>query len=285
MLDTLTIADLVAAPGAVDLARVRHEFVINTTPERLLQQTRHNLARGLPEFNAQIPDRGWCGHTLSLCGSAPSLMRTLPEIRGDVMAVNGAILALTRAGVRVDYPMIWDATPEMVRYARAISGAEWLIASRVHPSVIDRLLELGQRVTLWHAATSEPEMLAVYGTQRMQVFGGRTGATRGPFLAGAMGYRNLHLFGADASYSAETHIGGSVREEKEVLSSFEGEVYRTTFWMMDQAESWVTFVLPELVPTGMWFTVHGDGLLPAAHRSWLRQCLPWRQRLKWRLLA
>jgi hypothetical protein len=68
-------------------------------------------------------------------------------------------------------------------------------------------------------------------------------------------------------------------------------VFRTTAWMMDQAESWVKFVLPELVPpsrgnAGMRFTVHGDGLLPAAHRSWERQVLsqwPLLKRMAWRL--
>jgi hypothetical protein len=147
-------------------------------------------------------------------------------------------------------------------------------------------LDLEQKVTLWHAASTEPEMRALF-RDRLMVYGGSTTATRGPFLAGALGYRDIHTFGADSSYSADTHVGGSLRKENEIVCAFEGEAYRTTMWMMQQAESWVTFMLPELVPTGMRFTVYGDGLLPAAHRSWERQTLPnWAlsKRLAWRYL-
>lgn len=286
-LHALTVGELAAAPGPVDLVPIKYDLVINTRPEVLLEQTRHNLARGLPELTDNLT-RPWGRRTASLCGSGPSLMQNLARLRGrawgKVMAVNAAIPALHRAGVRVDYAMIWDATPEMVRYACAISGCQWMIASRVHPCVIDRLLELGQDVTLWTTGTTERAMIELT-MGHLWVFGGRTGATRGPFLLGAMGYRDLHIFGADSSYSADTHVGGSLRREEEVVCSFEGEAYRTTIWMIDQAESWVKFVLPELVPTGMRFTVHGDGLLPAAHRSWERQVLPtwpWHKRLAWR---
>jgi hypothetical protein len=159
-----------------------------------------------------------------------------------------------------------------------------MLASRVNPALIDRLLDCGQRVTLWHAASTEPEMLALL-SGRLMVYGGSTTATRGPFLAGAMGFRDIHAFGADSSYSADTHVGGSLRKENEIVCLFEGEAYRTTMWMMQQAESWVQFMLPELVPTGMRFAVYGDGLLPHAHRSWERQILaqwPRLKRLAWR---
>ena len=285
MLDTLTVADLTHG-GGVTLAKVKHELVLNTTSDALVVQTAHNLARGLPELVAR-PDRGWCDNTVSLCGSAPSLMQNLHRLRGDVMACNAAIPAMHKAGVALHYAMIWDATPEMVRYCIDIPGCEWMIASRCHPSVIDKLLALGQRVTLWHTGTTEDAMKVVYGPGRLWVLGGPTIATRGPFLLGAMGYRNLHLFGADSSFADETHVGGSLRKEEEVACSYEGRIYRTTYWMMNQAETWVKFVLPQLAgePEPMMFTVHGEGLLPAAHRSWLRQELPWHKRLAWWILA
>ena len=280
-LQPLTVADILANPDSAGLALVKHEIFGNTKDEVILEQVRHNLARGLPEITANSPKRRIGQRAISLCGSAPSLMQNLHHLTGKVLAFNAAIPALHKAGVRVDYAMIWDATPEMVRYCLDVPGCEWLIASRVNPAVIDKLLDLGQKVTLWHAADAEPAIQALL-RGRLMILGGVQSVTRGSFVAGVLGFRDLHIFGADSSYGNETHIGGSLRDEKEVVCMFENVGFRTTMWMMHQAESWVTFVLPELVPTGMRFTVYGDGLLPAGHRSWLRQCLPWYKRLAWR---
>jgi len=280
----LTATELDAeGPDGVDLVPVLHQLVINTPAHVIVDQVRTNLARGLPELKTHHIRR-WGDRTLSLCGSAPSLMHNLHKLSGQVMAINGAIGALHKANVRVDYAMIWDASPEMVRYAADIPGCEWMICSRVNPELIDRLLELNQKVTLWHRASTEPEMAALL-MDRLNVFGGPTGITAGVFLAGAMGFRDLRIFGADSSYSDDTHVGGSVREEHEIMAAFEGEIYRTTMWMLHQAESWVKFVVPHLVPTGMRFQVYGAGLLPSAHRSWMQQCLTPRQRWSWRWLS
>jgi uncharacterized Rossmann fold enzyme len=275
------MADLSADPERpVALALVEHEMIINTAPDTVLAQVAHNLARGLPELT-QVDARASGEDIVALCGSGPSLTEALPELcllqarGGKVMAFNAAIPALAAAGVPIDYAMVWDASPEMARYGCDVEGCEWLVASRVNPLLVDRLLELGQRVLLWHAAASdaEPELLGLLRGHLM-IFGGSTCATRGPFLAGAMGFRDVHMFGVDSSFPAggETHVGGSLRKEHEIMVVFEGHAYRSTMWMKAQAESWVKFLLPELVPEGMRFTVHGEGLLPAAHRSWERQC-------------
>jgi 6-hydroxymethylpterin diphosphokinase MptE-like protein len=289
-LDALTIKDLVSRPQPAALARVEHVTVINTKPEVVRAQIRHNLQRGLPELD-RMPVRPLWGRTATFCGAGPSLMQHLGSLKGKVMAANAAIPALHAARVRVDYPMVWDATPEMERYACDIPGAEWMIASRVNPALIDRLLELGQKVTLWHAglAADERQLLDLI-SGRFGVCGGNYSATRAPFLLAAMGFRDIHILGADSSFGIAsaanaTHVGGSLRDEKEIAVLFEGHAYRTTLWMKHQAEQWVTFLLPELVPYGLRFAVHGDGLLPAAHASWERQILPtlpWHKRLAWR---
>ncbi|HKI74235.1 MAG TPA: 6-hydroxymethylpterin diphosphokinase MptE-like protein [Pseudomonadales bacterium] len=272
-LDTLTIAEMASAPGPCALARVKHDLVVNTTAPVLLEQTRHNIGLGLPELDKNHPVRKGKASQLSLCGSAPSLMANLGKLTGKVMAINAAIPALHEAGIVVDYAMIWDATPEMDRYVCDIPGCEWLIASRVNPKVIEKLLGLGQKVTLWHTATTDPEMMEVLAG-RLQVFGGAQGITRGVFLVGALGYRDVHIFGADSSFGSETHIGGSLREENECTCVVEDQAFRTTFWMMAQAESWVEFVLPTLMNAGMKFTVHGNGLLPWAHQCYMRKVHP-----------
>jgi hypothetical protein len=288
--DALTIGELASRPQPVALTRVEHVTVINTASHVVHAQIRHNLQRGLPEFD-RMPVRPLWGRAASFCGSGPSLMAHLGCLKGKVMAANAAIPALAAAGVHVDYPMIWDATPEMVRYACDIPGAEWMVASRVRPALIDALLYLGQNVTLWHAGlgADEEQLLGLFDG-RFGISGGNYSATRAPFLLAAMGFRDLHMLGCDSSFGIgaaanATHVGGSLRDESEITVMFEGHAYRTTLWMKHQAEQWATFVLPELVPYGMRFAVHGEGLLPAAHASWEQQVLPqwpWHKRTAWR---
>jgi uncharacterized Rossmann fold enzyme len=255
------------------LARVNHEQVMNVTSDVVFSQTAHNLARGLPELSKVVVPRRFARRRVaSVCGSGPSLMDNIDSLRGDVMAANAAIGAVVGAGVMPRYAMIWDATPEMVRYADLLPGCTWLIASRVHPEVIDRLLEFKQDILLWHAATTDPDLTALYGP-RLQVFGGSTAVTRGVFLLGALGYREFHIFGADSSFTSETHVGGSLRDERkgEVVAVCEGRMFRTTGWMLLQAESWCQFVMPQLTDEGARVEVYGDGLLPWAHRKWVEK--------------
>lgn len=269
-LKTMTL-DEVAQGGEHYLAKHEHTTVLSVNSDQIKKNVEANCKRGLAELTHQLPARSKGAHTLSLCGSAPSLIRTIPEIKGRVMACNGAIPALDGRGVHVDYPMIWDALPAMVRYVRAIPNATWMIASRVDPSVIDALLDLGQRILLWHVAGDDMEEFL---GARMTVPGGRTGITRGAILGTVcMGFYDLHIFGADSCYSdtKETHVGGSVRDENEIVTVCDGRGFRSTLWMQLQAEDWADDILPALVYSGIKVTMHGDGLLPWAHRCWMKK--------------
>lgn len=258
------------------LAPATHDVVMNVPAETTWEQTAQNLKRGLPELTTvAIPSR-FRRRVASMCGAGPSLMDNLPALAGDVMAANAAIGALLDAGIVPRYAMIWDATPEMVRYVDLVPGCTWLIASRVHPGVIERLLDFHQDILLWHTATTDPELQAIYGPDRLQVFGGSQAVTRGVFLLGALGYRDLHIFGADSSFTGATHVDGGLRDEAhhEIVAVVEGRPFRTTTWMLLQAQQWVDTILPELIAGGVRVTMHGDGLLPHAHRIWVEKSKP-----------
>jgi hypothetical protein len=53
------------------------------------------------------------------------------------------------------------------------------------------------------------------------VNGGSAGITRGMYLVSAIGYRDIHIFGGDSSYSeaGETHVRGSLVPEKDLMVS------------------------------------------------------------------
>lgn len=278
--------------GLVQRVAPTYKLQLNVDLDLMAAQVAANIARGLPEFTKQSSRefRAPKQRTISICGSGPSLMRNLSKLRPDVMAVNAAIPALAKLGARVRYAMIWDATPEMVRYAcDAGEECDWLIASRCYPGLIDKLLALNQRVTLWHVATTEapivPLMRYPSGERRFQVMGGAHGVTKAGFLAGAMGYDDQRIFGADSSYEDETHVGGALREEEDITVEYDGKLYRTTSWMHAQAMAWVEFYLPTVITRPDWprVRVYGDGLLPAAHKVWVRNELTLRTRLCWAL--
>lgn len=257
--------DDVAAGHALELAEINYDKRINTSSEDIRRNVQVNMVRSLPELRLRA---GLVKDTASLCGSAPSLLDTIGEIKGDVIAFNSAIRALAERNVPVRYAMIWDATPEMTQHITLMPGTTWLVASRCHPAVFEILLLLKQDVLMWHAAGDD---IGDVLDGHEQILGGAQAVTRGVFVAACLGYRDLHVFGADSSFETdETHVGGSVREEHEVLLKVEDRVFRTTFWMASQAEDWQSVLLPFAKEAGLKLTVHGSGLLPFVHELWVK---------------
>lgn len=263
-----TTADL-AQGVPVALARLEYVRSVNTPNDVILGQIAANLARGLPEveLREEAPSEM---RSVSICGSAPSLAQTHTETAGPIMAGNAAIRTLLSYGRTVDYGVIWDASPEMMRHVCEGPRA-WLVASRVNPAVIDRLIAMGQSVKLWHVAGDDGTEDVLSG--RPTVPGGAQFVTRAVYLAALMGFYDQHLFGADSSFATETHLGGSVRDESAILLQVADRLFRTTVWMANQADDWQNLILPHLAHAGVRITFHGDGLLPYVHDLWMRNNL------------
>ena len=249
----------------VELAHINYVKTINTPLETIHDNIRVNCAMGLPELQVPIPAHD---RTLTICGSAPSLVQNTSHIVGDILACNRAIAVLEGMGRRVTYPMIWDASLEVVTHARMLPHATWLIASRVSPVLTKLLLSWGQAIRLWHADGDGADLAFPHPVPMIE--GGGQAVPRAVFIGYAMGYRTMRILGADSSFlSQETHVEGSVRKEDEVLVRVGDGVYRTTFWMANQADEWQHFILPWCARHGVTLTVHGEGLLPDVHNLWM----------------
>jgi hypothetical protein len=201
---------------------------------------------------------------LHICGAGPSLEDSYQEISGDVLACNSALGFLLDHDVVPRYAMIWDASPLLVNFAIPNPSVTYLLASRCHPSVFERLR--GCKIVVWHAGGDYDitGVLERAGINEPMVNGGSAAVTRALYLAYALGYRELHLHGADSSYRGDrTHVRGSLVPEKRLTVCAQRKFFDTTPEWAAQVEEfkciYEAFKQPDLNAK---IIVHGDGLLP-----------------------
>lgn len=215
-------------------------------------------------------------HTGKVCvvGAGPSIEETYKDLAGDVFAINSAIGYLISKNIIPKWAMIWDASPLCKDFAMPHPEVTYLVASRCHPDVFERLKDC--KVIVWHAAgdhdivniMNKPEVIAKQKESEPLVNGGSAGVTRGIFVANALGYNDIHIFGADSSYQEDkTHINGSLVPEKDMIVSIGSNPptwFRTTPEWVAQVEEYRGIFLM-MTHHNIKLEVHGTGLLPTLH--------------------
>ena len=158
-----------------------------------------NLARGVPVFTQNVPEHD---RPLLIVGSGPSVSGMIDVVKawpGDVWAINGAYDFLLSHGLICEGFFGLDPLPQLADYLRnANEYTTFYIVSMCDPSVLDALE--GHKVMLWHALAENREDFPEGHTL---IYGGTTAVTRAPYLALAMGYRDINLIGVDSSYDRE----------------------------------------------------------------------------------
>ena len=182
------------------------------------------LERGFTPINDHL---GAYSGTCSIVGSGPTIKETHKELVGDVIAINSAISYLLDVGIVPKFGVLWDGTEIIEKFARPHPDITYLVASRCHPKVFERLN--GCKVIVWHAGgdhdiidvMTDPAVAEKMGILQPLICGGSAGVTRTIYVASVLGYTDVHLYGADSCYSAagETHIRGSVVPEKDIMGS------------------------------------------------------------------
>lgn len=235
--------------------------VTNTADDVVQANLVATMERGYVSFNHLMDSVQ--GGPVSIVGSGPSLKWTYKDLVGDVLACNSAHDFLIEQGIVPKYAMIWDANPVIAKFVtKPHKGVKYLVASRCHPSVFEALQ--GYDVTVWHAlgGGDVEALLNQYGKQEPMVAGGSAGVTRGIFVMGAIGYREMHLFGADCCYEEDsTHVTGSVIDQKRMRLRICGKFFDLAPWMAMQAGDF-KLIVPQLQDRGVKFVVHGTGLIP-----------------------
>jgi hypothetical protein len=167
--------------------------------EGRLANLKSNLARGLPVLSQAVPEHQ---RPLLIVGSGPSVSGLIEYIKqwpGDVWAINGAYDFLLSHGLICEGFFGIDPLPELADYLRnANEYTTFYVSSFCDPAVLDALD--GRKVMLWHAMAENRD---VFPEGHQMIYGGTTAVTRAPFLALALGYRDINMIGVDSSYDKE----------------------------------------------------------------------------------
>lgn len=237
------------------------------TQEEMNGNIEATLKRGYVPINSYL---GKYKGRASLVGSGPSIHDTWPELTGDVFAVNQAIGFLLERGVVPKFAMLWDAADIVEKFAVPHPDITYLVGSRCHPKVFERLKDC--KVIVWHAG-GDHNIATLLDEKRVpepMIAGGSAGITRGLYLVNSLGYCDIHIFGADSSYSddGKTHANGSLVPEKDLMISIGNNPahwFRTTPEWCAQVQEYRSIYALFTHRDYVKLSVHGKGMLPFMH--------------------
>lgn len=245
---------------------------VNTSKAHILANVAANVQRDLPWFR---PSAERLSDTMVLVCGGPSLNDSIPAIKDHrrrgarIVSVNNTLRFLQSHGITPDAHVMLDARPENVEFVKDASHSPvYFLASQCDPALFDALADYD--VTLWHNAVDggELETLALpYETIERPltpVPGGGTVGLRCIWLAFFSGYRKLHIYGMDGSYTEGQHHAypQSLNDGEEILNVvMAGKSYPCAKWMARQATEFQG-TLREAMAHGMKIWVHGFGIIP-----------------------
>lgn len=236
----------------------------NTNNDVVMKNIRINSSKG--KWVKQAPAHG---ETALICGSGPSLLDTLPQIRaykGFRFALNNTAKILHDNGIQADYHVLLDARQENVEFVKEPYAKAYLLASQCHPDLFECVKD--REFYIWHAITEGIQ--DVLGGDVSLIGGGTTVGLSCMALAYTMGFRKFGLFGYDSSYRDNKGHAAPQRRTPVESMTFDVTVNDRTFKsnaaMAKQAELFPQFAM-QLAELDCEIYVFGDGLLPHIART------------------
>lgn len=247
--------------------------------ETAMAQMRENCARDIPWFVAGPFAQG---RELVIVAGGPSVRTRMDNIRDRqkkgaiVIACNGARGLLAENGIQADLVAFLDISPAVTGFIPEVDdGALYLVASIVHPSVLDALE--GRNRVLWHCdygnGRNKPQadILAEFPDKPGSLIGGgNTIGVRCLNLGFLMGFRSIHYYGLDSSIADDGADHAYAKhdgvEPEAIEVEYAGQKYRCSPWMAKQAGEF-EFYYRQFSNLGVKITVHGEGLIPDIWRS------------------
>lgn len=243
------------------------EMICNVEDTALHQNIRSACKRDMPWLQMKAPHEG----NAVIVGGGPSLKDTIEEVRWrayegqHIFALNNVYQYLIENCIRPDAQVVLDARAENAKFVPEVSTAIHYIASQCHPDVFDKACFMPFKV-LWHCATSVLKSAIKNPWNKPECFisGGSTVGLSAMCIAYALGYRKIHLYGFDSSFSQDQHhaYSQSSNDADTVLDVFcQGRPFKCAPWMVAQAEQFQELA-KKLTDDDCIITVAGDGLLP-----------------------
>lgn len=216
------------------------------------------LARNLPRVVTRKRRQG----KVAVVASGPSVsdfVDTLKNWDGEIWGINRAFEWMRHRGIKptgfLGIDPEWflkeciPTTPEDVTY---------YLAAQVHPCVFDYLKD--RNVRLWFMADSQVRL----PKDACLIFGGSTCLGRSPNLAYALGYRDVHIFGGDSSYTHKQYVHGEDLPPNWVPAEINGRIFKTQRNLIQQASEMVEQMVEwARGDDPLSVTLYGDGLMQA----------------------
>lgn len=206
---------------------------------------------------------------VAVVGSGPSAtdyVDILKDWDGEVWGINGAFEWMLHRGIKPTAFVGLDPEEMLKDYLiNPPDDATYYLGAHVHPGVFDRLE--GKNVRLWFPIDGQAKF--PFGAQ--PVHGGSTCLGRAPNLAYLLGWREVHIFGGDSSFTHKSHVYGEVGYPPGTFPVEVGDrTFQTTRQFMQQAcdfaEQMVEWARPG--PNGetpLSVSLYGDGLMPSLY--------------------
>lgn len=220
------------------------------------------LKRNLPWA---IRHKGRAGK-VAIVASGPSATEYVDILKnwdGEIWGINGAFVWMMHRGIKPTAFVGLDPEPILKDYlTNCPDEATYYLAAQVHPEVFERLT--GKTVKLWFAADSQVKF--PFGA--VPIYGGTTCLGRAPNLAYHLGYREVHIFGCDSSFTNKSHVYGEGGDLPAGTFPIElgPKTFITTRQMLQQAcdftEQMVEWARPgDDGGAPLSVTLYGDGLM------------------------
>ena len=259
----------------VDIVPFRITLVPAHTPEELHANMRSSIARNLPLVSLNPAHE----FELSIVGGGPSLEDTYKELTGYVAAINGTLAFLLERGVVPQMCGVCDPSPHMVDIIAADPRVTYFVASIVHPSVFDKLLNAGCRVYRWNCSSIPGGEALLDEIERdwLLIGGGSTMGLRWITLGYGIGFRNFHLHGFDSSFREKSSHAYPDHQDAKEWIGFEGFQTRANFiGQLVDFLGWLERLKEDDVDP-VKITVHGDGLLQSKFKEWKSKNPGWHE--------
>lgn len=213
--------------------------------ETIRANAAYSASLGIPEIERSDLHK----RPLSIVGGGPSAHSALPEIGGDVWAINGACQWLASKGIESTLFSV-DPDEGLTPLTRGVKRA--ILASHCHPKAFDALLEQDACVRIFHAAhigglSEESRPMAL--RKRFRIATGTTSACSVPCVALRLGYQSLTYYGCEGSFTGDSHTFKSENNPGQVIVRAGSEDYRTTlqFYLQCQQLSGLLCLFPNFM--------------------------------------
>lgn len=247
---------------------VQFHYEGKLTWDFFLNNINENLKRDIPRLFDKLPLSSAEG-TCALVAGGPSLITQLDDLKkfnGDIFSCGTVHDFLIGNGIIPKYHVVLDPDVETVDFiTKPQKEITYLLASQCHEKTFEALKN--NKILMWHAFISmddEGTPLSDFNGEK-SIRGGDGVVLRAYPLASLLGYKQFHFFGFDCSFPLDCKDQHVYRYdlpdmEEQVSVSIDGNKYYTTFGLMIQLKTFITYIS---LSQGLEFVVHGDSLVSA----------------------